>query len=161
MVILASIVEKETALADERSRVAAVFINRLKLQHAPAVRPDGDLRHVRRRRRAGRLHAAAAADLNADALQHLRHPGLPPGPIANPGRASLEAVANPSRTRDLYFVADGTGGHAFAETYEEHLRNVARWRQIQQQQATPAPASAPADSAAPASDAAAPAASPG
>ena len=57
--------------------------------------------------------------------------GLPPGPIANPGRAALEAVANPSRTRDLFFVADGSGGHAFAETYEEHLRNVARWRQIE------------------------------
>jgi UPF0755 protein len=54
--------------------------------------------------------------------------GLPPGPIANPGKASLEAVANPSRTRDLFFVADGSGGHAFSETYEEHLRNVARWR---------------------------------
>jgi UPF0755 protein len=57
-------------------------------------------------------------------------PALPDGPIANPGRASLEAVANPSRTRDLYFVADGTGGHAFAQSYEEHLRNVSRWRDI-------------------------------
>jgi len=68
--------------------------------------------------------------------------GLPPGPIANPGRAALEAVASPSRTRDLYFVADGTGGHAFADTFEQHQRNVARLRQIEQQPKDKAPTDA-------------------
>jgi UPF0755 protein len=130
LVVLASIVEKETALADERSRVAAVFVNRLRLnmrlQSDPTViygkfggagKPVGFM--------------LSRADLeNQSPYNTYVVAGLPPGPIANPGRASLEAVANPSRTRDLFFVADGTGGHAFAETYEAHLKNVSRWRDI-------------------------------
>lgn len=149
MVVLASIVEKETALADERTRVAAVFINRLRLnmrlQSDPTViyglfkgegKPSGFL--LRR------------ADLDDQSPYNTYVVnGLPPGPIANPGAASLEAVANPSRTRDLFFVADGSGGHAFAETYEAHLKNVARWREINANsgQAAAAEAQAPAPSA--------------
>jgi UPF0755 protein len=139
---LASIVEKETSIADERTRVAAVFINRLRLnmrlQSDPTIiygvfggkgKPDGYVITVSDR--------DGATPYNTYTID-----GLPPGPIANPGRAALEAVANPSRTRDLFFVADGSGGHAFAETYEEHLRNVARWRQIES-----APPEVPADAA--------------
>jgi UPF0755 protein len=140
LVILASVVEKETALADERTRVAAVFINRLRqnmrLQSDPTViygmfkdtgRPPG--------------FVLSRADLdNPTPYNTYRNDGLPPGPIANPGRASLEAIANPSRTRDLFFVADGTGGHVFAETYDEHLRNVARWREFNSEAAAVAAA---------------------
>lgn len=130
LAILASIVEKETALADERSRVAAVFINRLRLNMRLQTDPTvvyglfgGDGKPSE--------YSLTRADLEKDtAYNTYVIDGLPPGPIANAGQASLEAVANPSRTRDLFFVADGTGGHAFAETYEEHLRNVARWREI-------------------------------
>jgi UPF0755 protein len=130
LVILASIVEKETGRADERTRVAGVFINRLmkrmKLQSDPTivyglVGGKGTLG-----RSILKSEIERATPYNTYAIE-----GLPPGPIANPGRAALEAVANPSRTKDLYFVADGTGGHAFAESYDEHMRNVARWRQIE------------------------------
>jgi UPF0755 protein len=152
LVVLASVVERETSLADERSRVAAVFINRLRLnmrlQSDPTViyalfggagKPQGFM--------------LSRADLDTPSpFNTYVADGLPPSPIGNPGRASLEAVANPSRTRDLFFVADGTGGHAFAESYEEHLRNVARWRDVNgAAAATPAPSDkAPAEDEPPA-----------
>jgi UPF0755 protein len=130
LVILASIVEKETGRADERPRVAGVFINRInrkmKLQSDPTivygiVGGKGTLG-----RGITRAEINQATPYNTYVID-----GLPPGPIANPGRAAMQAVANPSRTKELYFVADGTGGHAFAETLEQHNRNVARWRQIE------------------------------
>lgn len=136
LVILASIVEKETGRADERTRVAGVFINRLmkrmKLQSDPTivyglVGGKGTLG-----RGIMRNEIETATPYNTYVIE-----GLPPGPIANPGRAALEAVANPSRTKDLYFVADGSGGHVFAETYEQHQRNVTRWRQMEKARATP------------------------
>jgi UPF0755 protein len=130
LVTLASIVEKETGRADERPRVAGVFVNRLnrkmKLQSDPTivyglVGGKGTLG-----RGILRTEITQATAYNTYVID-----GLPPGPIANPGRAAMEAVANPSRTRDLFFVADGTGGHAFAETLDQHNRNVTRWRQIE------------------------------
>jgi UPF0755 protein len=142
LVTLASIVERETGKADERPRVASVFVNRLKnkmrLQSDPTIvyglaGGKGSL---------GRAITRAELDKPTPYNTYLLD-GLPPGPIANPGRAALEAVANPSRTQDLYFVADGTGGHVFAETLDQHSRNVQRWRQIEKdakgKQEQPAP----------------------
>ncbi|SOC86109.1 UPF0755 protein [Ensifer adhaerens] len=136
-VTLASIVEKETGKPDERTLVASVFLNRLekkmRLQSDPTViygifggegkpsdRPiyQSDLKKL--------------TPYNTYVID-----GLPPGPICNPGRAALEAVANPSKTNDLYFVADGTGGHVFAATLEEHNANVRKWRQVEEQQTNP------------------------
>src|SRR5471030_809596 len=132
LVTLASIVEKETGKADERSRVAAVFVNRLrqriKLQSDPTiiyglVGGRGTLgRPIKR------SEITQPSPYNTYVVD-----GLPPGPIANPGRASLEAAANPARTRDLFFVADGTGGHTFTETYDQHQKNVARLRALEKQ----------------------------
>lgn len=136
LVTLASIVEKETGVATERPEVAAVFINRLKkgmrLQTDPTIiygitKGVGKLdRPIRR------SEIEAKTEYNTYQID-----GLPPTPIANPGRAAMEAVANPARHRDLFFVADGTGGHVFAETLEQHNRNVANWRRIERERAGP------------------------
>ncbi len=130
-VTLASIVEKETGVADERAHVASVFINRLKkgmrLQSDPTIIYGifgGDGKPSDR--------PIYQSDLKKDTPYNTYIiKGLPPTPIANPGRAALEAVASPWKTKDLYFVADGSGGHVFAETLKEHNANVRQWRKIE------------------------------
>ncbi len=130
LLILASIVEKETGRADERTRVASVFVNRLNRGMRLESDPTIIYGIVGGRGSLGRPIMASEIRAPTPYNTYVIN-GLPPGPIANPGRASIEASANPSRTRDIFFVADGTGGHAFAETLEQHNRNVARWRQIE------------------------------
>jgi len=130
LVTLASIVEKETAKADERARVAAVYINRLN-RHM-RLQSDPTIVYGLVGGKATLGHPILKSELEKPTSYNTYLvDGLPPGPIANPGRAALEAVANPSRTKELYFVADGTGGHVFAETLEQHAKNVIRWRQIE------------------------------
>ena len=128
--ILASLVEKETGVAEEREVVASVFVNRLnrpmRLQTDPSIiygitagkRPLGrGLRQSELKRKTP--------------YNTYTNDGLPPTPICNPGRAAIRATLNPAETDYLFFVADGTGGHAFAVTYEEHRKNVGKWRQIE------------------------------
>ncbi|KKB13428.1 hypothetical protein VE25_02010 [Devosia geojensis] len=140
LVILASIVEKETGLAAERPQVAAVFVNRLKvpmrLQSDPTIIYGITRGQSTLGRGLRRSEIEAATPYNTYQID-----GLPPTPIANPGRESLEAVANPDDHAYLYFVAAGpvpSDGHVFAESYEEHQRNVARWREIEAQAAAAA-----------------------
>jgi UPF0755 protein len=133
LLVLASIIEKETGRADERSRVSAVFVNRLKQKMKLQSDPTIIYGLVGGKGTLGRPIMRSEIEQPTPYNTYVI-PGLPPGPIANPGRAALEAAANPSRTREIYFVADGTGAHAFAENLEQHQRNVARLRQFEQQQ---------------------------
>ena len=137
LLIFASLIEKETGVSDERRQVASVFANRInqgmRLQTDPTViygitKGEGVLGRGLRR-----SELRAATPYNTYVI-----PGLPPTPIANPGRASLMAAAQPDETPYIFFVADGTGGHAFAVTLDEHNRNVAVWRQIEADRAAAA-----------------------
>ncbi|MEM8692909.1 MAG: endolytic transglycosylase MltG [Pseudomonadota bacterium] len=134
LLTLASIIEKETSVSEERPLVSSVFVNRLnqgmRLQTDPTViygvtRGQGVLGRGLRR-----SELRASTPWNTYVI-----PGLPPTPIANPGKASLLAAGQPENSEYLFFVADGTGGHAFAETLDEHNANVARWRQIEAERA--------------------------
>jgi UPF0755 protein len=130
LLTLASIIEKETGKPDERTRVAAVFVNRLKskmkLQSDPTIIYG----------LVGGKGSLGRGILKSEITQPTPYntyviEGLPPGPIANPGRSSIEAAANPARTRELYFVADGTGGHTFSESYDQHQKSVTKLRGIE------------------------------
>ncbi|HVG52637.1 MAG TPA: endolytic transglycosylase MltG [Xanthobacteraceae bacterium] len=151
LLVLASIVEKETGKPEERARVAAVFVNRLKqrmkLQSDPTIIYGLVGGRATLGRPITRSEITQPTPYNTYTIE-----GLPPGPIANPGRASIEATASPARTREIFFVADGTGGHAFSESLEQHNRNVAKLRALEQNandtstaaSADPAPEAAPA-----------------
>jgi UPF0755 protein len=128
-IILASVIEKETGLKSERPRVAAVFVNRLRkgmrLESDPTV-----IYGVSHGEPLGRGLTRSELDRETP-WNTYRISGLPMTPIANPGREAIEATLHPAKNEDLFFVADGTGGHVFASTYEQHLANVVRWRDIE------------------------------
>jgi peptidoglycan lytic transglycosylase G len=127
-IVLASIVEKETGTASERPMIAGVYCNRLRI----GMKLDADptvIYPVTRGKPLGRR--ILKSELHADnGYNTYRKAGLPVGPIANPGKASIAAVLHPAQTKALYFVADGTGGHVFADTLAEHNANVAKWYAI-------------------------------
>ncbi|MDO5614297.1 MAG: endolytic transglycosylase MltG [Paracoccus sp. (in: a-proteobacteria)] len=135
--IMASIVEKETGVADERPQVASVFVNRL--QTGMRLQTDPTVIYGVTNGREVLNRGLRRSELNARTPYNTYQiDGLPPTPIANPGRAAIQAALNPADTDYVFFVADGTGGHAFARTLDEHNANVARWREIERQQGLPA-----------------------
>ena len=127
-IILASIVEKETGKANERPMIAGVYCNRLRI----GMKLDADptvIYPITKGKPLGRRILRSELDTD-NGYNTYRKSGLPQGPIANPGKASIEAVLHPAQTKALYFVADGTGGHVFANTLQEHNANVAKWYAI-------------------------------
>jgi UPF0755 protein len=130
--ILASIVEKETGRAEERPRIAGVFHNRLKKRMR--LQSDPTIIYGLVGGAGVRDHPITRSELEREnPYNTYKINGLPPTPIANPGRAAIEAVLKPAKTKDLYFCADGTGGHAFASSLAEHNKNVANWRKIERE----------------------------
>ena len=153
--VLASIVEKETGRADERQRVAAVFVNRLRKNMRLQSDPTIIYGLVGGKGSLGRPITRSDID-SKTAYNTYQINGLPPGPICNPGRSAIEATLDPAETQDLYFVADGSGGHAFSESLKEHNAAVSNWRKVEKQareeaasQPSAAPTSAPIPQAAP------------
>jgi UPF0755 protein len=129
--VLASVVERETGIAEERPHVAAVFENRLRLHMR--LQSDPTVIYVLSQGQGVLDHPLSHADLATPSPYNTyASDGLPPGPICNPGRASLQAVLHPMASEDLYFVADGSGGHVFAKTLVDHNQNVARLRKLEQ-----------------------------
>jgi UPF0755 protein len=150
-VILASIVEKETGVASERPRVAAVFSNRLRI--GMRLESDPTIEYGVTKGRPLRRGLRRSEIDQPNAWNTYQIDALPPTPIANPGRDAIAAVLNPPTSNELFFVADGTGGHVFASSYEQHLANVARWRELERRKAglppvPVAPLAAPAEPAA-------------
>jgi UPF0755 protein len=149
--VLASIVEKETGKADERPHIASVFHNRLRKRMR--IQSDPTIIYGIFGGSGIKDHPITQEDLERpNPYNTYQIDGLPPTPIGNPGRAAIEAVVKPAKTKDLYFVADGTGGHVFSATLAEHNRNVSKWRKIereirarQEQEAAAAAAAAAAE----------------
>jgi len=130
--ILASIIEKETGQPKERPKVAAVFLNRLK--RGMRLQSDSTIVYGLSNRTGFLGRSLTKNDiLTKNPYNSYIHHDLPPGPISNPGRHSLVAAMNPSETKDLYFVANGSGGHTFSSNLRDHNKNVARWRRFKAQ----------------------------